>query len=193
MKNLALALTCCLLLASVSSRAEVQYCPNPPDCSAQYGSCWADNEGKNCSAQTCAAYCEQQYRDCLYGQITSTTVDYPIVSMTGGECYLGCTGNYCQWNPWDYLSGYDRYDTTYLERHSDHHICADGYEYDDVYGWQLQDTCWQYDRGCYDAKFQEYCYSAPYYDRDSRCIEPPHQDLSSACFIHGSQVSAFPY
>src|SRR5438067_820701 len=124
----------CLLSLSTGVIAQVQYCPSyvngtGPDCYAQYDSCWADNEGKNCDASTCSAYCEQQFRDCLYGPIVSTYIDYPIGSKTlasGDACYLGCTANYgCSWTDgateWRYLSGYDKYDTTWAERHTEHH------------------------------------------------------------------------
>jgi hypothetical protein len=126
--------------------------------------------------------------------VVSTYVDHPIGSMSGGDpvsdCYLGCTANWgCSWglgtNAWQVLSGYLKFDTVWAERHTEHHRCDDGYEYDDVYGYVHETDCWLYDRNCWQDKFDDWCTHNDPYSEYGYCTYPPHQDLNGSgdCFI----------
>lgn len=168
MKRIALALAVTLLITSYAF-GQTQ-CPgtDPDFCWNQYSTCYGDNEGKNCSWQTCQAYCDNEYDECMYGMkgydwwenpVISRSVDTSVNSGDLVGCVAGCTawGCLCMSN-W---VAYRRYDTHWQHIHYRNRVCPGNYSYAEV----LQvvdhqnDICYQQDDSC-----------SPLWEEDEECM-----------------------
>lgn len=171
MKRIALAVAAIFALLSASNASgQLQQCPgtDPDFCWNQYSNCYADNEGKNCSWQTCQAYCDNEYDECMYGFKGYDWWENPVISRSvdtsrneGDDigCIKGCTawGCTCMYN-W---VAYRRYHTHWQHIHKQYRNCPDGYSYVDT----LQvidhpdDICYQQDDTC-----------SPLWEEDEECM-----------------------
>jgi hypothetical protein len=159
MKRIALAVVATLTLLNSSTAFGQVQCPgvDPEFCWNQYSTCYSDNEGKNCSWQTCQAYCDNEYDECMYGMkgydwwenpVVSRSVDTSVNDGDDIGCVEGCTAwaCLCMYN-W---VAYRRYDTHWQHIHYRNRTCPNNYSYAEV----LQvvdhpsDTCYQQDDSC---------------------------------------------
>jgi hypothetical protein len=154
-----------------SGQAQEQQCPGTDPlvtnfCRDQYNTCWSDNEGKNCDYNTCQAYCDNQYDECLYGVRTLDHWENPVISRTidythsTDGCVSGCTASGC-WCVSNWVN-YREYYTHWQAVEKDHRTCDDGYEYDEIVQTEdhPDDVCYQHDDSC--ASFEEVCIEGSY-------------------------------
>lgn len=169
MKRIALAVAATLLISSYAF-GQVQQCPgtDPDFCWNQYSTCYSDNEGKNCSWQTCQAYCDNEYDECMYGMKGYTWWENPVLSRTvdtsvndGDDigCVSGCTAWACMCMAnW---VAYRRYHTDWQRVQKQNRTCPGGYSYVDVLQVinQYDDLCYQHDEDC-----------SPLWEEDRECM-----------------------